>query len=321
MRPTAFSEIVLALDMPWMVSQTSYISGQTSAAVIAAQQAVVNGIDIFAGPYTDQYGSAYRYDNTHFNLAGQRAVGGDWACDILLESIYPIQWIDPQNGIYQKRAVSEFLVMKKEVNKTMAQVGDILIYTITLANNSGGPLSDLIVTDVLGTGLTFLPGSLTIDGQPSALDPTVGFPLSSVGIGQTVTFTMQATITATPPDGTLLNRADATFGYSTCNPPRGASVSNRVVTTVAINVLKSAYEHQISDLIHSIALEEAAIGNIANAEGAKLQRMLALGVTPEELLCLNKSVSDMLEALGMLEAVLKQKLSAVDCQISPSCMS
>lgn len=85
-------------DVPWMVSQTSYTLGQTSSAVIAAQQAVVNGIDILSGPYTDQYGSAYRYDNIHFNLTGQLAVGGDWACDILLESIYPIQWIDPQHG-------------------------------------------------------------------------------------------------------------------------------------------------------------------------------------------------------------------------------
>lgn len=144
-------------DVPWMVSQTSYILGQTSAAVIAAQQAVVNGIDIFVGPYTDQYGSAYRYDNVHFNLAGQRAVGSDWACDLLSESIYPIQWLDPQNGIYLKRTVSEFLNLQKSVSQKTAQIGDVLTYTISLANNSGGPLSSLFMTDLLGAGTVFLP--------------------------------------------------------------------------------------------------------------------------------------------------------------------
>lgn len=308
-------------DVPWMVSQTSYTLGQTSSAVIAAQQAVVNGIDILSGPYTDQYGSAYRYDNIHFNLTGQLAVGGDWACDILLESIYPIKWIDPQHGVYLKRNVSEFLTIQKSVNQSAANVGDILTYTILLTNNSGGPLSNLLLTDKPGFGATFLPGSLIIGGQSGALNPMTGVPLGSLEIGQTETVTFKTTITAIPFDGKISNHASATFSYSTCNPPAGTSLSNTVVTNVAvINVLTSVYSQQISDLIHSIALEEAAIAGIANAEGAKIQKMLALRATPNELLCVNKSVLGMLEALGTLESVLKQKLGTVDCQIVPTCM-
>ncbi|MEG2480541.1 MAG: hypothetical protein RSB06_00790, partial [Clostridia bacterium] len=63
-------------------------------------------------------------------------------------------------------------------------------------------------------------------------------------------------------------------------------------------------------------LEETALGAIANAEGAKIQKMVAMpNVTPQQLLCLNKSVTDMTNAIALLESVLMQKLNTVDCQI------
>ncbi|MEG0721305.1 MAG: hypothetical protein RR446_06120, partial [Lachnospiraceae bacterium] len=72
----------------------------------------------------------------------------------------------------------------------------------------------------------------------------------------------------------------------------------------------------------SVALEEAALGAIANAEGAKIQKFIQMpGVTPDMLLCLNKSVSDMTDTIALLESILIQKLNTVDCQINggPSC--
>lgn len=81
------------------------------------------------------------------------------------------------------------------------------------------------------------------------------------------------------------------------------------------NVIKSIF-HNCSDLA-SVALEQAALAAIAQSEGAKIQKLVAMnGVTTQELLCLNKSVSDMMNSLAILEAVLKQTLSIVDCQIN-----
>lgn len=61
---------------PILVAQESYYYGATSAAVLAAQAAAVNGTTVFAGENLDSLGPAYRYDNTHLNEAGadQRAV-------------------------------------------------------------------------------------------------------------------------------------------------------------------------------------------------------------------------------------------------------
>ncbi|MEG2081589.1 MAG: hypothetical protein RRZ68_08575, partial [Oscillospiraceae bacterium] len=76
------------------------------------------------------------------------------------------------------------------------------------------------------------------------------------------------------------------------------------------------------DLINSVALQEAALGAIANAEGAKIQKMVAMpNVTPQQLLCLNKSVTDMTNAISLLESILLMKLDTVSCQIegNPKC--
>ncbi|MEG2212640.1 MAG: hypothetical protein RRY35_01955, partial [Clostridiales bacterium] len=91
-----------------------------------------------------------------------------------------------------------------------------------------------------------------------------------------------------------------------------SSDSNAVPTMVFTN----NYRQQISDLINSVALEEAALAAIADAEGAKIQRMVAMpNVTPQQLLCLNKSVTDMTNAMTLLESILMMKLNTVDCQV------
>jgi hypothetical protein len=62
-------------------AQETWINGLTSAAVSAAQAAVVNPANnVFAGPNLDLRGAAYRQsDNTHWNYSpGALAVASDW---------------------------------------------------------------------------------------------------------------------------------------------------------------------------------------------------------------------------------------------------
>ncbi len=60
---------------PFLVAQEAYYYGTTSATVLAAQGAVVNGTTVFAGENVELIGPSGRYDNTHLNEAGalQRA--------------------------------------------------------------------------------------------------------------------------------------------------------------------------------------------------------------------------------------------------------
>lgn len=67
-----------------------------------------------------------------------------------------------------------------------------------------------------------------------------------------------------------------------------------------------------ASLVQSIALEEAAISHILNAEGEKIQKVLSLhNCNTEDLLKVNQSVEDMVDKITNLEIVLKSKLDLI----------
>ena len=76
----------------------------------------------------------------------------------------------------------------------------------------------------------------------------------------------------------------------------------------------------ITDIIESVALQETALSHILNAEGEKIQKMVALeDVTPDVLLATNKSVESMVNAVSRLEMILHSKLSVFDgCLCKPA---
>lgn len=68
----------------------------------------------------------------------------------------------------------------------------------------------------------------------------------------------------------------------------------------------------LTDILVSIALEETAIAHILNAEGEKIQRVVAdEKSTTCELLCINKSVDHLADTLTNLEMLLKSKMKLV----------
>ena len=72
-------------------------------------------------------------------------------------------------------------------------------------------------------------------------------------------------------------------------------------------------EQAITDIIQSVALEETALSHILNAEGEKIQKVVAMAdATPEQLLAVNKSVESMVTAVSRLEMILQAKLSLFD---------
>lgn len=76
----------------------------------------------------------------------------------------------------------------------------------------------------------------------------------------------------------------------------------------------------ITDIIQSVALEQTALSHILNAEGEKLQAIIALtDVTSEELLDANKSVQGMVEAITRLEMLLQAKLSLFGDALQAEC--
>lgn len=79
----------------------------------------------------------------------------------------------------------------------------------------------------------------------------------------------------------------------------------------------------ITELIESIALQEAGLAHIINAEGEKIQAALEIeDVTIADLIAINQSVSDTLTKVIKLEMFLEFKLEEIgrlDCPNCPPC--
>ena len=70
------------------------------------------------------------------------------------------------------------IVAIKSVDKTFATIGDTISYTITLSNPGNVTSQNIIFTDILPDGTTFISGTLTNDsGTQQIGNPAKGFRL------------------------------------------------------------------------------------------------------------------------------------------------
>lgn len=74
----------------------------------------------------------------------------------------------------------------------------------------------------------------------------------------------------------------------------------------------------ISDLIESVALEQAAISHMLNAEGEKMQKIVRLA-TSTEILQVEQSVEQLINSITSLEIVLQNKLSLFSNCLCENC--
>lgn len=138
------------------------------------------------------------------------------------------------------------LTSTKIVDKPIATVGDILTYTITLTNVGNVIASNVLFQDTPSTGATFKPSSVIINGvtQPT-YNPTLGFTLPDIAIGNVVTIVFSATVISVPVTNAVTNQSTTTFKFvvDPKQPPYSdTSYSNTVTTNIAygsLNVTKA----------------------------------------------------------------------------------
>jgi hypothetical protein len=76
----------------------------------------------------------------------------------------------------------------------------------------------------------------------------------------------------------------------------------------------------ITDIIESVALEQAAISHILNAEGEKIQKAVCFACNVEQMIQVNRSVKSMVNAITRLEIVLQAKLDMFQDCLCRECM-
>ena len=73
----------------------------------------------------------------------------------------------------------------------------------------------------------------------------------------------------------------------------------------------------ITDIIESIAQEQAALGRILSAEADKLDKIVCICVHPHELLKANQSVERLIQSVHHLEMILQSKLGLFEECLCP----
>ncbi|MEF9939765.1 MAG: hypothetical protein RR768_06580 [Clostridium sp.] len=214
-----------------------------------------------------------------------------------------------------KVVIQDILTLKKTAAPAVIHPGDDVTITVSVTNNSStDTVNPVNFKDVLDPTLTFVSGSVTVDGNPNGpADPNVGFSLGSMPPLTThiVKFHATAGTGASP----VKNIASGSY------PAFTSANGDKVLNTVNSNPVflrrpKYNFRQASNDLAESIAYQQAALSHILNAEGEKIQAMLAQpNVTPAQLLEVNTSVEDMVDSISGLECVLKQKLKTVQNQL------
>lgn len=75
----------------------------------------------------------------------------------------------------------------------------------------------------------------------------------------------------------------------------------------------------VSDIIESVALQQTGLSHILNAEGEKIQAVLAMATETSDLLEVNKSVESMVNSITRLEVILQGKLNLFKDCICETC--
>nr|WP_223285309.1 DUF11 domain-containing protein [Paenibacillus sp. PL91] len=122
----------------------------------------------------------------------------------------------------------------KSANAAAAAIGDIITFTLVVTNNSIVAVSNAIISDMIPAGTTFVAGSTTINGVPSASNPNVGIAVETITPSAVVTVVFQVLVTFLPSPAIIANRAGVGYRSGSFT---GSSLSDTVTIPVFLPII------------------------------------------------------------------------------------
>ncbi|MEG1715770.1 MAG: choice-of-anchor A family protein [Lachnospiraceae bacterium] len=103
-----------------------------------------------------------------------------------------------------------------------------------------------------------------------------------------------------------------TTSTTTTTTTTTATTTDSSTTMSTTTCVPHPWNQAVNDLIESVALEQAALSHILNAEGEKIQKAVAMNFSIKDLLAINKSVKNTTNVITRLEIILQTKLKTVN---------
>ncbi|WP_338845225.1 SdrD B-like domain-containing protein [Massilia sp. W12] len=106
------------------------------------------------------------------------------------------------------------LSLSKSADKTQAEIGDSVRYTIVVKQNSGSAVKQTTVRDVLPAGFKLIPGTVKLNGAPApdpqgVPGPVLGFQLGPLAAGRSAAISYRVRVGVGALQGDGVNRAQA----------------------------------------------------------------------------------------------------------------
>jgi uncharacterized repeat protein (TIGR01451 family) len=166
------------------------------------------------------------------------------------------------------------LVLSKSVDRSQAQVGDTVVYSLTYENSSDVTATNVNIQDTV-PGSTSL-SDISAGGAYVSATNTVSWTFATVGVSQSQVVTFAVTIDAETTDGTVLVNTGQAQSYQAV-----PVASNAVETTVQaprLSVLKSAPANAASGQIITYTLAYSNAGQV-DATGVVILDVVPISTT------------------------------------------
>lgn len=148
------------------------------------------------------------------------------------------------------------ITLSKSTAATGAAAGDSILYTVTVNNSGTANAASVVLSDSLPSGLTFIPGSVTVAGvSRPTYDINAGVPLGSLNLSGSIVVTYRAQIASDSSILQLVNTANAAFTFQSV---AGGSIITGVIPSNA-NTL-TVYSPNLA-LIKSANTTNATVGD------------------------------------------------------------
>jgi uncharacterized repeat protein (TIGR01451 family) len=158
------------------------------------------------------------------------------------------------------------MCFSKTADKTLADPGDTLVYTLIYYNSGSGVATDVIVTDTIPNSTTFVSSSPNYD---EVSGNTYTWYIGSVGAYSSGTITVTVTVDPGTPDGTLL-RNMATLDYDDANGNPYEQMTDHADVTVTAPVLNLTKTSDVTEadpgdeITYTIEFMNLGEGNATN---------------------------------------------------------